>query len=80
MRKLSEEEETSIRNRLNYIAEDLYRDRGSIIKSKRWEDMYWAHNTIKDLLYIIYELDNKTEVKKNEGNTHGQSAPTDFGD
>lgn len=47
--RITKKEETAIRNRLSYIAEDLYEG-----KQSGYTDMHWAHNTIKKLLLIIF--------------------------
>lgn len=46
--KLSSDRDSEIRNRLEIIAENLYRDDINI------EDLTWSYNTIKDLLFMIY--------------------------
>lgn len=50
MKRLNEREETIIRNMLDNMGDRLYHD--VIIPS----DAYWAHKTIKRLLFDIYML------------------------
>lgn len=48
MKKLSREEDIIIRNRLDEIQARMYHD---VVV---FDDMYWSHKTIKELLFIIY--------------------------
>lgn len=50
MIRLSKKKDTEIRNRLDDIANLLHHD------IARFEDLCWAHMSIKDLLFIIDEL------------------------
>lgn len=59
MKMLSESEDTIIRNRLDIIAHNLYRDVALV------DDLAWAHKNIKELLFIIHELQER--VSGNEG-------------
>lgn len=52
MIRLSKDEENRIRNRLDYIAEDVNNGRCSI------DSLKWCHETIKRLLFDIYMLQN----------------------
>lgn len=46
--ELSQVREDEIRNRLEHIGSNLYHD---VVV---YEDMAWAHKTIKDLLFMLY--------------------------
>lgn len=55
MKKLTSSEDIAIRNRLNEFGDRLYHD---VVLP---EDAYWAHKTIKKLLYDIYALQQGME-------------------
>lgn len=57
MKKLTDDEELEIRNRLDYIGERLYLERKEESASHHWQDLHWAYNTIKSLLYKIHEME-----------------------
>lgn len=50
MIRLSESEEVVIRNRLDEIEARMYHD--AVV----FDDVYWSHKKIKELLFIIYAL------------------------
>lgn len=62
MTRLSKDEENRIRDRLDYIAEDINSGRCSI------ESLRWSHETIKKLLFDIYMLQ---EVNEKDGGESG---------
>ncbi|MEK4025356.1 hypothetical protein [Sporosarcina sp. FSL W7-1283] len=48
MNKLTEERDAEIRDALGHIAHNLHNGYVS------YEDMFWAHKTIKELLFLLY--------------------------
>lgn len=54
---LSDENKDRIRGSLDNIAELLYKE--EVV----YEDMFWAHKTIKDLLFVIYMLENEVKIR-----------------
>lgn len=58
MIRLSKDEENRIRDRLDYIAEDVNNGRCSI------DSLKWSHETIKKLLFDIYMLQSVTESEE----------------
>lgn len=50
MKRLSQSEDTNIRNKLDEMEARLY------YNALLFEDAYWAHRTIKQLLFEIYML------------------------
>lgn len=60
MKRLSKEEENEIRNKLDYIADGLYKDYAPASSLK------WAHKTIKRLLFDVHMLQKDLEDKIDE--------------
>lgn len=58
MKKLTEDDELEIRNRLDYISERLHLT-SKDNSNRYWQDLHWSYNTIKRLLFKIYELEKQ---------------------
>lgn len=62
MIRLSKDEENRIRDRLDFIAEDIHNDRCSI------DSLEWSHKTIKRLLFDVYMLQDASKEGNEVGN------------